>query len=269
MSAASPTARATAFVEEALRWLLTLADHDEFAPDTDLVEIPPGLSEPRRAKILLTDDNADMRAYVARLLSVRHDVEAVADGQAALEAALERRPDLILTDIMMPRLDGFGLIKAIRDNESLRDLPIIVLSARAGEEASIEGLAAGADDYLIKPLSARELMARVEAALTLTRLRGETNEVIRETSERLQAALAASGTGTFRWTFGDNALIWDDELYSLFDIEAGQCLTLEKFIALVHPEDRAAVRKRRERCVSRGADFDMEYRVILQDGFSS
>jgi signal transduction histidine kinase/CheY-like chemotaxis protein len=264
--AASPTARATAFVEEALRWLPTLADREEFASDTDLAETPPGLSESRRAKILLADDNADMRAYVARLLSVRHDVEAVADGQTALEAALERRPDLILTDIMMPRLDGFGLIKAIRDNESLRDLPIIVLSARAGEEASIEGLAAGADDYLIKPFSARELMARVEAALTLARLRGETNEVIRETSERLQAALAASGTGTFRWTFSDNGLIWDDELYRLFDIEAGQCLTLEKFISLVHPEDRPSVRKRCEQCVSQGADFDMEYRVILRDG---
>ena len=264
--AASTTARATAFVEEALRWLPTLTDREEFASDTDLAEITTGLSEVRRAKILLADDNADMRAYVARLLSVRHDVEAVADGQAALEAALERRPDLILTDIMMPRLDGFGLIKAIRDNESLRDLPIIVLSARAGEEASIEGLTAGADDYLIKPFSARELMARVAAALTLARLRGETNEVIRETSERLQAALAASGTGTFRWTFSDNRLIWDDELYRLFDIAAGQSLTLEKFIALLHPEDRVAVQKRCERCVSQGADFEMEYRVILKDG---
>ena len=262
----SPTARATAFVEEALRWLPTLSAREEFASDTDLAEITPGLSQFRRAKILLADDNADMRAYVARLLSTRHDVEAVADGQAALEAAIERRPDLILTDIMMPRLDGFGLIKAIRDDESLRDLPIIVLSARAGEDASIEGLAAGADDYLIKPFSARELMARVGAALTLARIRGETNEVIRETSERLQAALAASGTGTFRWTFSDNGLIWDDELYRLFDIEAGQSLTLEKFIALVHPEDRAAILKRCELCVSQGADFDMEYRVILKDG---
>ncbi len=264
--AASPTARATAFVEEALRWLPTLADREEFASDADFAEIASGSSEVRRPKILLADDNADMRAYVTRLLSVRHDVEDVADGQEALKAALERRPDLILTDIMMPRLDGFGLIKAIRDNESLRELPIIVLSARAGEDASIEGLAAGADDYLIKPFSARELMARVAAALTLARLRGETNEVIRETSERLQAALAASGTGTFRWTFSDNRLIWDDELYRLFDIEAGQNLTFEKFIALLHPEDRAAVQKRCERCVSEGADFEMEYRVILKDG---
>ena len=154
-----------------------------------LSDIPPASSDAKRARILLADDNADMRAYVARLLSVRHDVESTADGQAALEAALHRRPDLILTDIMMPRLDGFGLIKAIRAKESLRDLPVIVLSARAGEQASIEGLSAGADDYLVKPFSARELIARVEAALALARLRGETNEVIRETSERLKAAL--------------------------------------------------------------------------------
>ena len=82
--AASPTARATAFVEEALRWLPTLTDREEFASDTDLAEITPGLSKLRRAKILLADDNADMRAYVARLLSVRHDVEAVATGKPRL-----------------------------------------------------------------------------------------------------------------------------------------------------------------------------------------
>ena len=264
-AAAAPTARATAFVEEALRWLPGLADREEFASDLDLAGIPPGLSE-RRPKILLADDNADMRAYVASLLAARHDVEAVADGQSALEAALERRPDLILTDIMMPRLDGFGLIKAIRAEENLRDLPVIVLSARAGEEASIEGLSAGADDYLVKPFSARELIARVDAALMLARLRGETNEVIRETSERLQAALAASGTGTFRWNFSDNTLIWDDELYRLFDIERAPYIPLENFIALVHPEDRDAIRKRCEQCVLRGVDFEMEYRVILKDG---
>ncbi len=265
-AAVLPTARTTAFVEEALRWLPGISDRQEFASDTDLSDIPRASANARRARILLADDNADMRAYVARLLSVRHDVEAAADGHAALEAALEQRPDLILTDIMMPRLDGFGLIKEIRAKESLRDLPVIVLSARAGEEASIEGLSAGADDYLVKPFSARELIARVEAALALARLRGETNEVIRETSERLKAALAASGTGTFRWNFSDNTLIWDDELHRLFDIEPGQNLSLENFISLVHTEDRDGVRNRCKQCVSQGADFEMEYRVMLRQG---
>ncbi len=267
-SAAASTARASAFVEEAMRWLPGISDHriEEFAADADLAEMPPVLETSQKARILLADDNADMRAYVARLLATRHEVEAVADGEAALEAAHKRRPDLILTDIMMPRLDGFGLIKAVRENEALRDLPVIVLSARAGEEASIEGLAAGADDYLIKPFSARELMARVDAALTLARLRQETSEVIRETSERLKAALAASGTGTFRWNFSDGSIIWDDALYALFDEPPGQTPTFEKFLSLIHPEDRDAVRERCAQCISDGADFEMEYRVILKDG---
>jgi CheY-like chemotaxis protein len=265
---AASTPRASAFVEEALRWLPGSPEQrtDDFAADADLIGMPPLLEPSRKANILLADDNADMRAYMTRLLSGRHGVQAVADGQEALEAALETRPDLILTDIMMPRLDGFGLIKAVRENVCLRDLPIIVLSARAGQEASIEGLSAGADDYLIKPFSARELIARVEAALTLARLRRETSEVIRETSERLKAALSASGTGTFRWNFSDGSVIWDEALYKLFDEPAAASLTFEKFIGLLHPDDRESVRERSERCTSQGIDFEMEYRVILKDG---
>ncbi len=219
--AAAPTVRASAFVEEALRWLPGPSQIEEFASDAGLAELPALPDGHARARVLLADDNADMRAYVARLLSVRHEVEAVADGEAALDAAMKRRPDLVLTDIMMPGLDGFGLIKAIRESEALRELPVIVLSARAGEDASIEGLSAGADGYLIKPFSARELMARVDAALTLARLRRETSEVIRETSDRLKAALAASGTGTFRWNFAGNTLLWDDALFALFGEEPG------------------------------------------------
>jgi PAS domain S-box-containing protein len=265
--AAPRTARADAYVEEALSWLAGGSNlvTERFTASADLSELP--VSEGcARARVLLADDNADMRAYVSRLLSVRHEVEAVADGQSALDAAFKLRPDLVLTDIMMPGLDGFGLIKAIRKSEALRDVPIIVLSARAGEEASIEGLTAGADDYLIKPFSARELIARVDAALKLALLRRETSEIIRETTGRLKAALAASGTGTFRWTFADNAVAWDDALFKLFGLEPVEAMTYEKFLSMVHPEDREAVREACLQCVSNGADGDMEYRIVLQDG---
>jgi C4-dicarboxylate-specific signal transduction histidine kinase len=100
----------------------------------------------------------------------------VPDGQAALDAARKRRPDLILTDAMMPQLDGFGLLQAVRADAALRDVPVVMLSARAGEEAKVEGLEAGADDYLLKPFSARELIARVDANLKLARLRRDTGE---------------------------------------------------------------------------------------------
>ncbi|HEY7510725.1 MAG TPA: response regulator, partial [Vicinamibacteria bacterium] len=122
---------------------------------------------------LVADDNADMRAYLQRVLGARWTVEAVPDGAAALEAARARPPDLVLTDVMMPRLDGFGLLRALRADEALREVPVVMLSARAGEEARIEGLQTGADDYLVKPFSARELAARVASQLNLHRARRE------------------------------------------------------------------------------------------------
>ncbi|QRO01235.1 response regulator [Archangium violaceum] len=135
---------------------------------------PLPCSVPREARILLADDNADMCSYTERLLRAQGwEVEAVRDGAAAFEAALARPPDLVLSDVMMPRLDGFGLLRALREDSRTHTVPIILLSARAGEEATVEGLGAGADDYLTKPFSARELVARVGAALTIARMRQE------------------------------------------------------------------------------------------------
>jgi len=112
-------------------------------------------------RILLADDNADLRDYARRLLAEQYEVHAVADGQAAIEAARDRRPDLIISDVMTPRLDGFGLIRELRADPELSEIPVVLLSARAGEEARLEGLGKGADDYLVKPFSSRELLVRV------------------------------------------------------------------------------------------------------------
>ncbi|MCP3103995.1 ATP-binding protein [Myxococcus sp. K15C18031901] len=165
------TALGTApFVSEALRWL---PGGLEVAASTEPLlekEAPDEGQVTQGARILLVDDNADMREYVARLLSGAWRVEAVADGLDALEAARARPPDLVVTDVMMPRMDGFALLRELRADERTRRVPVMMLSARAGEEARIEGLRAGADDYLVKPFSARELKARVETQLTKARL---------------------------------------------------------------------------------------------------
>ncbi|HEV3193522.1 MAG TPA: histidine kinase dimerization/phospho-acceptor domain-containing protein, partial [Polyangiaceae bacterium] len=121
--------------------------------------------------VLVADDNADMREYLVRLLGAHWRVETVEDGEAALARAVQNPPDLILSDVMMPRLDGFGLLKAIRANPTTTAIPVVLLSARAGEEAMVEGLERGADDYLVKPFSARELLARVRANLEMAALR--------------------------------------------------------------------------------------------------
>ena len=168
---------ATAFVEEALRWLgdgdtrfekLQIVDDSD--PNSTRGPQQAEVSE-TRARILLADDNADMREYLRRLLGANYEVVAVHDGTAALEAARQESFDLVLADVMMPRLDGFGLLAALRADEALQTISVILLSARAGEEARVHGLAKGADDYLIKPFSARELLARIEALLKLQRIR--------------------------------------------------------------------------------------------------
>jgi signal transduction histidine kinase len=164
---ARPDVVAAPYVEEALRWL----------PDVVLDGSPSGPGpRPGPARILVADDNADMRDYLRRLLAPHWSVETVGDGEAALETVRGRPFDLVLTDVMMPRLDGYGLLSALRADPATRTLPVIMLSARAGEESRIEGLDRGADDYLVKPFSARELLARVNAQLALARVRREATE---------------------------------------------------------------------------------------------
>jgi signal transduction histidine kinase len=140
----------------------------------------------RRARVLLADDNADMREYMRHLLASRWDVQVVEDGRAALDAIRERAPDVIVSDVMMPRMDGFALLAAVRADPDTRTIPVILLSARAGEASSVEGLEAGADDYLIKPFTARELMARVNAHVEMARLRQQAVDALREAEERVR-----------------------------------------------------------------------------------
>ncbi|MBD1997846.1 response regulator [Leptolyngbya sp. FACHB-541] len=147
-------------------------------------------SAPSSSRVLLVDDNADMREYLTRVLSKHVQVEAVANGGAALAAAQAQVPDLIVSDVMMPELDGFGLLQALRADPRTREVPIILLSARAGEEAIVEGLEAGADDYLIKPFSAQELVSRVNAHIQMAQLRGEALNQARTTIRRKDELLS-------------------------------------------------------------------------------
>jgi PAS domain S-box-containing protein len=167
------------YVEEALRWI-----HEPASADGKRSERNGG---EETSRILIADDNADMRDYMLRLLGERWKVETVTDGVAALSAIKAKRPDLVLTDVMMPKLDGFGLLKAIRYDPELNDLPVIMLSARAGEEARVGGLEAGADDYLTKPFSARELIAQVGANLKLAEVRRQAKESLKIANDQLAA----------------------------------------------------------------------------------
>jgi signal transduction histidine kinase len=189
----STATQVAAYVEEALHWV---PDQSEISaplgPAAD-ISIPlnlggeAGVLSPARPRILWADDNADMRLYVRRLLAERYEVTAVPDGITALAAALATQPDLVLTDVMMPGLDGFGLLRQLRADERTRTIPVILLSARAGEESALEGLEAGADDYLVKPFSARELLARVRTHVELAKQRREWAVELEAANKELEA----------------------------------------------------------------------------------
>jgi CheY-like chemotaxis protein len=124
------------------------------------------------ARVLVVDDNAEMRSYLERLLrEMGWNVESAADGDAALERARLSHPELVVADVMMPGSDGFELLRRIRADASLKSLPVVLVTARAAESAAVEGLVAGADDYIAKPFSARELAARLGAQIQLARVR--------------------------------------------------------------------------------------------------
>ncbi len=184
------SSQATPFIEEAFRWLPdgpTEASTDPTPyPETPSPNSQATTAPDDRPHVLVADDNADMRQYVVRLLAGAYQVEAVADGEAALAAARERTPDLVLTDVMMPQLDGFGLLQELRADPRTRSVPVIMLSARAGEESRVEGIQSGADDYLVKPFGARELLARVSAHLQMARMRRDAGEAIRASEERFR-----------------------------------------------------------------------------------
>ena len=262
---ASTALGARTFLEEALRWLPNADLQRERLIEDIAVPDPAGTSPNERACILLADDNADMRDYVQRLLASRHEVVAVADGEAALAAVACRKPDLVLTDIMMPRVDGMELLARLRSNAQTSTLPIIMLSARAGEESRVEGLHAGADDYLIKPFSARELLARVEAHVKMARFRHEASAALRGSEARFRHM--ADHAPVMIWVTEPNGscTFLNKSWYDFTGERAEASLGFGWFEA-THPDDRASACNTFLVANSKREPFRLEYRLRRKDG---
>jgi PAS domain S-box-containing protein len=251
------------FVEEALRWLpgeasVQNAIINDVLP-VDQKEIP----EAERPLILLADDNADMREYLTRLLSAHYRIEAVADGDAALKAAARRKPSLVLSDVMMPRMDGIELLSRLRAEPRTAAVPVILLSARAGEEAKVQGLGAGADDYLIKPFSARELLARVDAHLKIARVRGEAMEGLRSSEERYRAFITASSDVVYRMSADWSEMRHLRGKDLLPDTVNPSKSWLETYI---HPDDQPQVLAAINEAIRTKSPFELEHLIIRIDG---
>ena len=162
---ADPIEEETAFPDRS--WLL----EEDVQPDapSDAAPAEAAGAEPGRASILVVDDNADMRAYLRDRLGGRYRVREARDGVEGLEQARAEPPDLVLADVMMPRMDGYALCRAIRQDAALSHIPVVLLTAKADDVSKREGLEQGADDYLTKPFNAEELALRVENLIELRR----------------------------------------------------------------------------------------------------
>lgn len=256
------------FINEAF-WRPDTSANENRAPlnentisDTSAVE-PTNDIHTDRPYVLLADDNADMRHYVRSLLGAHYDVGVAEDGEAALAAIEKRMPDLVLSDIMMPRLDGLGLLSQLRSNPRTSTLPVILLSARAGEEAKVEGLQTGADDYLIKPFSARELLSRVEAHLKLSSCRKHATESLRESEERFRAFVTASSDIVFRMSPD-----WSELRYLQGkDFIASTDVPSEGWLAkYLHEDDQPQLMAAIGDAIRNKSIIELEHRVIRVDG---
>ena len=260
------------FIEEAQRWLPALASREQTGTFPALAhpDAPSTADAVNKPTVLLVDDNRDMRDYVTRLLTSRFSVIAAEDGQYALDLIdTGVRPDVVLSDVMMPRLDGFELLRALRTRKVSKDMPVIFLSARAGEEARIDGFDVGADDYLVKPFSARELVTRVHTHVRLSRLRRAATELVKASEERLRIAVDEAGMGTWDLDLRTNEARWSRSLYELLGYapptDISQLATYDMWMSRVHPEDREAVQAALHNSRHAQSLYSQEYRIIRAD----
>jgi PAS domain S-box-containing protein len=270
--------RARGYLAEALRWT---AHQDGAEPAAGVANgvpaagaLVPGQAggaghDGDRPRVLVADDNSDMRDYIAGLLGGDYEVLLAADGGAALELARTQAPDLVLSDVMMPRVDGFGLLRALRADPLTARTPVVLVSARAGEEATVDGLDAGADDYLVKPFSGRELVARVRANVELERVRRSRRDL-----ERSQALLdqteRMAKVGSWEIDLASGAIVASAELARQVHMapeELARPGGVERIFAeRTHPDDRDRIRGVLEQLVRTGEPVDDEQRLVLPSG---
>lgn len=169
---------ADAFVDEAASLLGT--DRRKDVLEDSLPYDTSGAETDTNTTILVVDDNADMRAYLYRLLKPYFEVLTAPNGKVALDNISKHKPNLVVSDVMMPVMDGKELVREVRNNPAISSTPIILLSARAGQEARIDGIEAGADDYMVKPFSGKELLSKVRSLIAISRVRNHAEELLKQ-----------------------------------------------------------------------------------------
>jgi PAS domain S-box-containing protein len=239
------------------------AELEALKAELDPEEIIVSPAVPKGTYVLLADDDPAVRAQASRLLGRYCEIGTFADGEAALQAIRQRRPDLVLADSAMPGFDGLALLGAIRAEPALRDIPVIMLAAQMGEEPQMQGLDVGADDYLSKPFSARELVARVGVNLQLARIRHEAMAGLRESEERFRAFVTASSDVVYRMSPDWLEMRHLEGKDFIPTTQEPSQTWLTKYI---HPEDQPEVLAAIDKAIRTKSIFELEHRVMQVDG---
>lgn len=214
-----------------------------------------------KGHILVADDNSDMREFIKRMLEdAGYDVTLAVDGENAWELCQKNLPDLVLSDVMMPKLNGFEFLKKIRSAEYTYSLPIILISARAGEADKAEGLMSGADDYLSKPFHSGELIARVDGAVKLGKYRKQAHEQLLAQTNHI----AKIGG----WSFDVATLKgeWTDELSRIHDLPEDSPIDVQKGLDFYTPLSRPIIEKAIEDVIHLGKPYDLQLEIITASG---
>jgi signal transduction histidine kinase/DNA-binding response OmpR family regulator len=217
-------------------------------------------------RILVAEDNTEMLEYIRLLFQGRYDVIGVNDGEAAIASLQDELPDLILSDIVMPRKDGFALLKWLKSNARTASIPVILLSGNQKEDAHVAGLEAGADDYLIKPFSARELISRVATQLKIAQQRRETDRQIRASQQSLNTALEAGKMGLWEVNLKTRDMVCTPACKYNYGRPGHEPFSYDDLEACIHPDDRARWEEAIAGALSRRDVFETEYRVFWPDG---
>ncbi|ORX86571.1 hypothetical protein K493DRAFT_268976 [Basidiobolus meristosporus CBS 931.73] len=268
-----PSRYGRSIVDEARHWLpLSDEDSTEYRSNTSSTDSNAGGSVTfpvvsRGCRVLLVDDNVDMRKYIKSVLEKWWRVTEAEDGEQAYQMAIADPPDLIVSDVMMPNLDGYGLLKLLRTQPLTKFVPLILLSAQAGEEARVDGLSAGADDYLVKPFSAKELVARVHTHLELGKLRVELERMVKERTKELIASEARyktltklSPVGIYRANLEGHVTYTNDKWWSISGHNREADPTASSFLSSVHPEDREYVERMWNEATEAQRNLTFEFR---------
>ncbi|ORX86568.1 hypothetical protein K493DRAFT_291242 [Basidiobolus meristosporus CBS 931.73] len=274
-----PSRYGQSFVEEARNWLPSSdEDSTEYRSNTSSTDSNAGGSVTfpvvsRGCRVLLVDDNVDMRKYIKCILEKWWRVTEAEDGEQAYQMAITDPPDLIVSDVMMPNLDGYGLLKLLRTQPLTKFVPLILLSAQAGEEARVDGLSAGADDYLVKPFSAKELVARIHTHLELGKLRVELERMVKERTKELIASEARyktltklSPVGIFRTDLEGNITYTNDKWWSISGHNRETDPSAADILSSIHIEDRDYVDEVWKKAIKTQTNASVEFRWKWANG---